>query len=273
MLDKIIRIVFAAIVLIAADMVFEANFPVVREISIYTEKLRKGKELILLQISDLHGSSSGKIAETILREAGKIRPDAILLTGDLVDRNTENLEGIYEFVGKLQAICPEIFFVSGNHEWSNKGRSELLPRLKTLGVKLLNNKGSAVTIAGEAVNMCGVDDPYRRKDNIEKVMRGIDPEKYTILLAHSPKIRKRLEGHVPDLILCGHTHGGQVRFPFVGALIEPGEGLFPEYDKGIFYLQNGSLLYIDSGAGTSKLAIRFLNRSQISKIRIIGNRQ
>ncbi len=272
MFDEIVRMVFAVMVLVAADMVFEANFPVVREISIYTEKLKRGKELLLLQISDFHGSSSGNIAATILREVEKIKPDAILLTGDLVDRHTENLEGIYGFIGKLSGLCSEIFFVSGNHEWSNEGRNELLATLKTLGVKLLNNKGSAVALAGTDINICGVDDPYRRKDDIEKAMKVIDPEKYTILLAHSPKIRKRLESHVPDLILCGHTHGGQVRFPFIGALFEPGEGLFPEYDKGIFYLKNGSLLYIDSGAGTSKLAIRFLNRSQISKIRIIGSR-
>jgi predicted MPP superfamily phosphohydrolase len=260
-------------ILIAVDMVFEANFPVVREIGIYTDKLRKGKEIILLQISDLHGSSSGKIAKTILIETERIKPDAIVLTGDLVDKHTEDLDSIYNFIGKLYSICPEIFFVSGNHEWSNDGRKELLAELQKIGVKLVNNKGAAVSIGGENINLCGVDDPYNRRDNIEKAMKGIESKKYTILLSHSPKIRNRLGNHVPDLILCGHTHGGQVRFPFVGAVIEPGEGLFPKFDKGSFNLKNGSLLYIDSGAGTSKLPIRFLNRSQISVIKVIGNGQ
>lgn len=259
--------------LIAVDMVFEVNFPVVREIVIYTDKLRKGKEIVLLQITDLHGSSYGKIPETILKEAGKISPDAILLTGDLIDRRTEDFDGIYALIEELHIICPEMFFVSGNHEWSNDGRKELLAKLQTLGVKLLNNKGTVFSIDGADINMCGVDDPYNRRDDIEEAMKGTDNKKYTILLSHSPKIRNRLGSYTPGLILCGHTHGGQVRFPFVGALIEPGEGFFPKYDKGSFNLKNGSLLYIDSGVGTSKLPIRFLNRSQISLIKVMGNRQ
>lgn len=271
LLEKIIRVLAAAMVLVAMDVAFEVNFPLVRELRIYTDKLRKGKEIVLLQISDLHGSSSRRIAETILKEAAGIQPDAIVLTGDLVDRGTRELKGIYSFVEKLHGICHEIYFVSGNHEWANKGKTLLLARLQTLGVRLLNNKGMTINLAGVDVDLCGVDDPFRRRDDIEKAMRGMNDKRYTILLAHSPRIRKRLEGYDPDLILCGHTHGGQIRLPFIGAIFEPGEGLFPKYDKGSFILENSSLLYIDSGAGTSKLPIRFLNRSQISRINIVGS--
>ena len=270
MFDKVAKIFLAVMFLIALDMVFEANFPVLREIRIYAEKLRKGKEIKLLQISDLHGSSSGKIPKTILSEAGKVKPDAILLTGDLVDRYTGDFGGVYSLISKLHWICPKIFFVSGNHEWKNDGRIKLLEELQSLGVKLLNNKGMAVSIEGMDINICGVDDPHKRKDNIEKAMKGMDNKNYTILISHSPRIRDRLGSYVPDLILCGHTHGGQVRLPFAGDIIAPGEGLFPKYDKGRFNLKNGSLLYIDSGVGTSKLPIRFLNRSQITLIRING---
>jgi predicted MPP superfamily phosphohydrolase len=142
-----------------------------------------------------------------------------------------------------------------------------------LDVVILNNKSSTFAARGIKINICGVDDPYRRKDNIEKAMKSADSKKYTVLLSHSPGIRKRLGSYVPDLILCGHTHGGQVRLPFIGAVIAPGEGLFPKFDKGKFSLKNGSLLYIDSGAGTSNLPVRLLNRSQISVIRIAGKGQ
>lgn len=273
MFEKIAKIFLAAMIFIALDMIFEANFPMINKICYYTGKFKKGKGITLLQISDLHGSASGKISKTILYEAEKIRPKAILLTGDLVDRHTKDFRGVYSLIGELYSICPEIYFVSGNHEWSNSGRMELLAELKALGVKLINNKGTVMSIEGADINICGVDDPYRGKDNIEKAMKAADSRKYTILLSHSPRIRDRLGGYDPDLILCGHTHGGQVRFPFIGSLIEPGEGLFPEFDKGSFMLKNGSILYIDSGVGTSKLPIRFLNRSQISSIRIKGNGQ
>ena len=270
MFGKVVKIVAAAALLIAIDMVFEVNFPVVREINIDTEKLKKGKEVTLLQISDFHGSNSEEIVQRLIKALGNIKLDAVLITGDLVDRSTEDFDNVYSLIRELHSLCPNIFFVSGNHEWSNDRRKELLVKLKDMGVVILNNKGSTFVARSADINICGVDDPYRHRDNIEKAMKGVDSRKYTVLLSHSPKIRQRLEHYSPDLILCGHTHGGQIRLPFIGAIIEPGEGLFPHFDKGMFKLKENSLLYIDSGVGTSKLPIRFLNRSQVSVIRIKG---
>lgn len=270
---KAARIAAAAMLIIAADIVFEVNFPAVREIDIHTGKLKMGKGITLLQISDVHGRASGTIKGRILKEASKAKPDAVVITGDLADESTVDFSSIYHLVKELYSICPEIFFVSGNHEWNNSGRRELFEGLRALGVKLLNNRSAAVSIDGIKVNICGVDDPYRRKDNVDKAMEHAVTGNYTVLLAHSPRIRDRLGGYAPDLILCGHTHGGQIRLPFIGALIAPGEGLLPKFNKGSYTLENGSLLYIDSGVGTSKLPVRFLNRSQISVIRIKGRGQ
>lgn len=273
MLDKAFKLAAVAVLAIAVDMIFEVNFPVVREINIDTERMEKGKEISLLQISDFHGSSSVELVQKLVREADRIKPDVVLITGDLVDESTEDFYNVYALIKQLHSICPSIFFVSGNHEWNNDRRKEFLDSLKEYGPVILNNKGSAFVIRGTNFNICGVDDPYRLKDNIENAMKGVDKRNYTILLSHSPRIRHRLGGYSPDLILSGHTHGGQVRLPFIGAVIAPGEGLFPKYDKGMFELKSGSLLYIDSGAGTSKLPIRLLNRSQMSLIRIRGTGQ
>ncbi|MHB1394700.1 MAG: metallophosphoesterase [Clostridia bacterium] len=241
-----------------------------REINIDTEKLEKGKEVSFLQISDLHGSASKEIIQRIIKAAGDIKPDAVLITGDLVDRSTEDFSKIFALIKELNSICPSIFFVSGNHEWSNEGRKEFIGKLTGLGVVVLNNKGSTFVARNSDINLCGVDDPYRHRDDIEKAMKGVDSSKYTVLLSHSPRIRDRLGKYAPDLILCGHTHGGQIRLPFIGAVIAPGEGLFPKFDKGMFSVRNNCRLYVDSGVGTSKLPIRLLNRSQVSVIRIIG---
>lgn len=270
MFGKVLRIAAAAVLIIAADMVFEISFPAVREININTEKLEKGKAVTLLQISDFHGSPSKKLVERLVKAAENAGPDAVLITGDLVDRDTEDFGNLYALVREIHSICPSIFFVSGNHELSNSQRKELLGKLADIGVVLLNNKGAVFRIDEAEINLCGVDDAYRHRDNITKAMRGADAGRYTVLLSHSPRIRDRLGQFSPDLILCGHTHGGQVRLPFIGAVIAPGEGLLPVYDKGMFELDQGSRLYIDSGVGTSKLPIRFLNRSQVSVIRITG---
>lgn len=270
MFGKAVKIVMAAALLVVVDVMFEVNFPVVREIIIDTERLKKGKELVLLQISDFHGGTSEEIVRRLIKALDNIKLDAVLITGDLADRSTEDFDCIYSLIRELHSLCPDIYFVSGNHEWSNDRRKEMLSRLKDMGVVILNNKGSTFAARGEDINICGVDDPYWRRDDIEKAMKGVNGNKYTVLLSHSPKIRQRLGRYSPDLILCGHTHGGQIRLPFVGALIEPGEGLFPYFDKGMFKLKERSLLYIDSGVGTSKLPIRFLDRSQVSVIRIVG---
>jgi uncharacterized protein len=267
---NVIKIVVAAALLIAADMVFEVNFPIVREINIDTEKLEKGKAVTLLQITDFHGGPSDETVKRLIKALGNIKLDTVLITGDLVDRSTENFDNVYALIKELRSICPSIFFVSGNHEWSNDRKKELLVKLKDMGVVIINNRGSSFAASSADINICGVDDAYGRMDNIEKAMKSVNSNKYTVLLSHSPKIRQRLGGYSPDLILCGHTHGGQVRFPFIGAIIEPGEGFFPYFDKGMFKLKGNSLLYIDSGVGTSKLPIRLLNRSQVSIIRIKG---
>lgn len=270
MFDKAVKIIAAAVLLVAVDIIFEVNFPVVREVNLATEKLNKGKEISLLQISDFHGSTSLELIQRLIREAGRVKPDAVLITGDLADQSTRDFNNIYVLIDELNAICSDIFFVSGNHEWNNGRKKELLRKLESLGVVLLNNKGCTFAVSGTNINICGVDDPYRGKDNIEKAMKGVDGSRYTVLLSHSPQIRNRLGSYVPDLILCGHTHGGQIRLPFIGALIAPGEGVLPKFDKGKFILNNGSLLYIDSGVGTSKLPVRLLNRSQVSVIRLRG---
>jgi predicted MPP superfamily phosphohydrolase len=270
LLNKAFKLAAVAVLVIAIDMIFEVNFPVVREINIDTEKMEKEKEIVLLQVSDFHGSNSVELVKKLVRKADVIKPDAVFITGDLVDQSTEDFDNVYALIKQMYSISSRIFFVSGNHEWNNNKRKELLGKLKELGVKILDNKGSTFSIRGTNINICGVDDSYRRKDNIEKAMKGVGNKNYTILISHSPRIRDRLREYSPDLILSGHTHGGQVRLPLIGAVISPGEGLFPKYDKGMYKLENGSILYIDSGVGTSKLPIRLLNRSQMSLIKIVG---
>jgi predicted MPP superfamily phosphohydrolase len=113
---KAFKIIAAVVFLITADMIFEVNFPAVREIDIAAEKLEKGKKITLLQISDFHDRTSSELAQKLVREAVRINPDAVLITGDLVDQSTEDFDNVYALISELHSICPSIFFVSGNHE-------------------------------------------------------------------------------------------------------------------------------------------------------------
>ncbi len=155
--------------------------------------------------------------------------------------------------------------MSGNHEWGNPYMEKFLSGLKERNVTILNNKNTQLTKKGVSLILLGVDDVSSSHEDLKKSLNNINQDLYTILLSHSPGIIEEYDKKVPtDLILSGHTHGGQVRFPFIGALVAPDQGLFPEYDKGIFKTGPEQYLYIDSGLGTSVVPIRFLNQSQIS---------
>ena len=92
-----------------------------------------------------------------------------------------------------------------------------------------------------------------------------DDESINIILSHfSKNVRDNYQGS-EDFIFSGHTHGGQVRLPIVGGLVAPGEGFFPEYDKGAFKFNN-SIIYIDSGLGNTFLPLRFMDQIQYSNI-------
>lgn len=103
---------------------------------------------------------------------------------------------------------------------------------------------------------------------MEEAFAGIDGEHYTILLSHSPGITEKYDTLPADLLLSGHTHGGQLRIPIIGALVAPGQGLFPSLEKGTYELKENQHLYIDSGLGTSVAPMRFLNQSQLSLITV-----
>lgn len=102
-----------------------------------------------------------------------------------------------------------------------------------------------------------------QKEALEETQKETLLQPFRLVLSHAPYlIRDALRGD-EDLVLCGHTHGGQVRAPLIGALYCPGEGLFPKYDRGLFDV-NGVPLYIDSGLGNTKWDLRFLCPVQIT---------
>ena len=248
----------------------QANFTKISQVTIFTTKLSKGEALRILQISDVHGKQFLDGYRKITRLIAVENPDLIVVTGDLIDVNTRKFEHIYRFLEALIARNYPIYFVSGNHERKNIQREIFIQGILKRGVHVLNNDNKVIQKGESVINLCGVDDPHTRCENLNKAFKGIDARRFTILLAHSPKIIKRYPKIPADLILSGHTHGGQIRLPFIGALVSSGDGFFPKYNKGLYPLKETQLLYIDSGLGTRMIPIRAFNRSQMSIITIKG---
>lgn len=260
-----------AVILIAADIYFETHFPKVETVNLQSDKLQPGQTIRILQISDVHGRVFGNNNEDFLQMIREQNADIIALTGDLIDDSTPDVRPMWQFAEELKKINPHVYYISGNHEWRRQDREAFWAGLEERGIHMLNNANTQIKKDDLVWNLVGVDDPSTMHDDVHTAFQGVDnKQNYTVLLAHAPDLIFHHQALPTDLMLSGHTHGGQIRLPFVGALAAPGQGFFPAYDKGLFQLENNATLYLDSGVGTSIWPIRFLNRSQITLLTIEG---
>lgn len=259
------------LLVIVSILIFIYNYIQISKVYINKVKLssnKTNKEIKITQISDYHNNkyiNKGKL----LKDIEEFNSDVIVLTGDIIDFRTIDTEPTLELLENILKINKKIYFVSGNHEMKSVLYKEFLHDLENIGVKILDNDKIIVAINGQEINLLGLSF-YSTKEDYNKVIEDIDNKKYTILLSHSPNRPLSFLSGNEDLILSGHTHGGQVRLPIIGGLIAPGQGLKPKYDKGIYKMGN-TTLYIDSGLGNSVYPIRFFNRVQISNITIEEN--
>jgi len=268
---RLLIFLLCVIAFVGVDVFYEVNYPKVNYVQFTSGKLDRGEQIRLLQIADYHNKAFPPgHSRQLLQRIKQLKPDLIVITGDLVDAKTEDYQPVYRLITQMVKINSQVYYVSGNHEWRSGRVAELTQGLQARGVTVLNNTHVCYQKGQLAVNLCGIDDPHSRHDDLERALAQTDARLYTILLSHAPDIVWRQRKLPVDLILCGHTHGGQIRLPFLGALIAPGQGFLPAYDKGEFALGKGTMLYIDSGYGTSVYPLRFWNRSQVSLITIRG---
>lgn len=256
-------IFISLLAILVAYIYIQISFFKVNQVELNSEKIKD--DIKIVQISDFHNNKRINKGKLIKKVEG-INPDIIVLTGDIIDAKTKEFDCSIDMIKDLRSITDKIYFVWGNHEIRNNRGREFVERLKGVGVFVLENENTTTYIKNTKINICGVNF-YIDRANYKKALEGIDEKNYTILLSHSPNRPISYSAGLEDLILAGHTHGGQLRLPIIGAIVAPGQGYFPKYDKGLFKIGN-TTLYIDSGLGNSVFPIRFLNRVQISSISI-----
>lgn len=262
-MKNFIKIILIIIIVLFVVVYYQVHWIRIENIEFTSSKINDDFKLV--QITDFHNQKINNMGR-VLTEIEKFEPDMIAITGDIISKNAESFENVKALISKLEKTKIPIYYVYGNHEEYNIGLNvELTKFLEESGINILKNK--SVVIEEKGVNILGVGDAYSGNDNLEQCISGLDMAKYNLMLTHSPNIIDRQGLADIDLIICGHTHGGQLRLPFIGALLAPGQGWFPKYDKGIFEV-GASKLYIDSGVGCSGINIRLLNQSQITFIEI-----
>jgi len=237
-----------------------SNFKINR-VELQTEKL--DKEIRITQITDFHSNDRVDLGG-IIESVRLFDPHFIALTGDIIDFKTVDFSLSYELIERLVETGKPVYFVYGNHEYGNPHFREFVNGIEDRGIEILDENSVGLTIGDNTLMIYG-SDFYSTSDGYEKLFSNVDAEYFNILLAHSPNRPIPYLHEEIDLMLSGHTHGGQVRLPIVGGVLSPGEGFFPEYDKGLMKVGD-TTLYIDSGLGNSVLPIRLFNPVQISEI-------
>lgn len=268
-ISKLIILLF--IIFLLSYIYFEVNYIKVCSVSIESHKIPLNKSFRILQISDLHNKKFHKNNDYIISKIKILNPDIIVITGDIIDADTKDFDNVYNLIESIVRINSNTYFVSGNHEWRNINNKEFIKEITKRKVIVLNNLNTIYSKDNMIINLCGIDDSHSNHENTDLAFKNINSDYFTVLLSHSPNVIMKYTNLPANLVLSGHTHGGQIRLPIIGAIIASGQGFFPKYNKGIYNIHPSQVLYIDSGLGTRALPIRFLNRSQISLINIIGN--
>ena len=217
----------------------------------------------IVHISDLHNKSFGKNQEKLLKKIEEISPDIIAITGDLIDRRKYNLEVALSFVKGAVDIAP-VYYVSGNHEaWSGK-YEEIKDELISLNVQVLDDEKISIHRKDEFIDIIGLKDPdFHTSNDLEDQLMNLSEENnFQILLSHRPELINLYSKEKIDLIFSGHAHGGQFRLPFIGGIIAPDQGLFPEYTSGL-YVKDKSTLIASRGLGNSIIPLRLFNQPEI----------
>jgi predicted MPP superfamily phosphohydrolase len=261
-----LRILLSAILLLPGFVVFwaffiEPNRLVVHEQTIALDNWPRALDgLRVAVISDIHVGGSfidDKKLHEIVDRTNQLHPELIVILGDYMSSNgwtSRRVEPeVFGPVLKHFSSTYGTYSVLGNHDnWYNTGK--VRAGLEHNGIKVLDNEVLPIEVRGVPLWLVGLADLWTRQQRIAQTVANVPEGQTMIALTHNPDIFPDVPERVP-LLLAGHTHGGQVRFPFIGSVVQSSE--FGErYERG-HVVENNHHLFVTTGIGTSIVPVRF----------------
>ncbi len=213
----------------------------------------KGIKIAFLADMHLRPKQQKRLSD-IVKIVNDENPDIVLCIGDYVAGHTKNvtmqIEEIAENLSKIKSKYG-FYTVLGNHDiWY--GEKRISAALEQKGIKVLDNENVEIKIDGKIIYIAGIEDMQTQKPNIDKALIGTN--RPIIFLTHTPDMFPKIPQKV-NLTLAGHTHGGQVRFPVIGAVYTASK-YFNRYAKGLI-VENGKKMIVSKGIGVSIIPIRY----------------
>jgi predicted MPP superfamily phosphohydrolase len=255
-MSKITRRKFLGLTALALPAALGADARFIEPTSLRVTKfnLRGGPgDCRFVHFTDFHHKGDASYAAEVVRRINELEPEFVCFTGDLV----EDARFAPEALGFIQQIRAPVYGSPGNHDyWSHVSFPEFERVFEATGGAWLVDR--SVVLPKHDLELAGM------------AVRGIHafaPAQASrrVLLMHYPEMANQLHEHRFDLILAGHSHGGQVRLPFLGALVVP-HGVGP-YDLG-YYDTPGGPLYVNAGIGTYRIPVRWNCRPEITVVTI-----
>ena len=208
----------------------------------------------ILYMSDLHLDALNGLAEALVKMTAGLNPDICLLGGDYRFQVKGPCHNVYPEMEKLlKGLDPPhgVLGILGNHDFAEEAEE-----LSRMGVEMLLNRARPVERQGDLLWFVGLDDPhFYGCDDLEGALAPVPPQSCKVLAVHTPELWQEAAGRGIDLYLCGHTHGGQIRLPLIGAPLL--NAACPKRFTDGFWTHGGMQGYTSRGAGSSMVPVRF----------------
>jgi len=205
----------------------------------------------ILHITDMHVDISEGAMRSLVELLPGLDYDVCVLTGDYRGKTYGSFEATLD---GLARVCPflkrPIYGVLGNHD-----TIQMVPGLESMGIRMLINENEPISKEGERIYLAGIDDAhFYRLDNIEKAASDIPDQAFSILLSHTPETYRQAAHADFDLLLSGHTHGGQICLP--GSIPVTLDSVLPRHMGSGAWRYHDMLGYTSAGVGSSVVAVR-----------------
>lgn len=248
-----------------------------------SQKIKSPVKIVML--ADLHNHTYGEHNEILLEKIIQNSPDFVCLAGDMLVGHSHIPYDIAQETVMAIAKEYQVFYGLGNHEARMKydvenygtGYEDYMEPLKSMGVKVLENESTKITVGENRFCIHGYELPWKyfekfnryvfEESQVEEALGKCEEseECYHILLAHNPVYFEQYAAWGADLTLSGHLHGGIIRLPFIGGVITPQVRLFPRYSGGRYHIGKKEMI-VSRGLGTHTIPIRFNNPPELSVI-------
>ena len=281
--QKWVRIGLGVVLLLLASMVFwgfyiEPDRLVVRHETIQIAQWPTALDgLRIAVLSDIHADNEfidERKLRTIVERTNALQPEMIVILGDYISGDGRR-HALKMEPAQLAAVLKDmraplgVYSVLGNHDWWYNGRL-VREALEQNGIKVLDNEvfkvdvrrrqtqgtdGQRTEAPATPLWLVGLADLWTRPQRIPETVAQVPQNSTIIALTHNPDIFPRVNASV-QLLIAGHTHGAQVRLPFIGYVVEPSNTYGERYARGHIY-ENGHHLFVTTGIGTSIVPVRF----------------